>query len=100
MKRQPLEEAMWQGCYNCSPTAPLDLDESWWNINGFAYMENNITIDDYIKRPFSDAIKRAKILGDKSIIEVWCMSAYHEEIYEWDHNVGKFRLVKQMSGYA
>ena len=100
MKRTPILEPKYQGCANCSilPKTTLkdtdkikDYDFISFCINEMCVHVEDITIGEFLKQ---NNIKK------DDCIEIFYMSAFHDETYELDTEDMKFKLVQQGPGYA
>lgn len=101
MKRKPILKAKWQGCANCSttPETILENEDVIWNYNFVSLTLNGKQVD------VSDSVTVATFLEEYKIrkedeVEIFYMSAFHDETYELDTNDMKFKLVEQGNGYA
>ena len=100
MKRLPILKAKFQGCMSCSTipkTTLMDKDK----IRNYAFISlcvngvythvDDITIAEFLKQT---------TIKEDDCVEIFYMSAYHDETYELDTADMVFKLVEQGRGYA
>ena len=101
MKREPISNPKWHGCANCSktPIAILHNDDTIWSFNLMSVHINgksleiseNLTVEEFLKE---------NTISKEDVVEIFYMSAFHDETYELDTEDMIFKLTKQGRGYA
>lgn len=101
MKRKPILKPKFQGCLNCSsvPKSIVENDDIIWNYNFMSLILNGKQIDITDKVTVRNFLEEYKIKKEDSV-ELFYMSAFHDETYELDTEDMKFKLVEQGEGYA
>lgn len=101
MKRKPILKPKFQGCGNCGKIAEVVLsnDNNIWNYNFMSLTLNGKQVE------INDSVTVATFLEEYKIkkedeVEIFYMSAFHDETYELDTDDMKFKLVEQGQGYA
>lgn len=101
MKREPILKPEFKGCANCSRLAETILknDDTIWNYNFMSLTLNGKEIKINDNTTISSFLNEYKIKKEDEV-EIFYMSAFHDETYELDTEDMKFKLVEQGEGYA
>lgn len=101
MKRKPILKTEFTGCGNCGKTAKIVLenDDNIWNYNFMGLTLNGKMIEISDNITVSSFLEEYKIKKEDEV-EIFYMSAFHDELYELDTEDMKFKLVEQGEGYA
>lgn len=101
MKRKPILKPEFRGCLNCSkiPEAVLENDDYIWNYNFMSITLNGLEVNISDNDTVSSFLKEYNIKKEDEV-EIFYMSAFHDEVYELDTEDMTFKLVEQGEGYA